>query len=243
MEAAGTSVALLPEVVSELTPARARGKAAVLAQGWRRALAHQHAYFSKIILSEDEMAQRERLIYSFPLNCFPVCDDSDDIPNHPDAIIVAEAAATGASLLLTRDVRTMDHFRINEVVSHLTHRNEPLIAHVDEALNEAHDTLEGEREFLTIALCSVSPPEPDQMPSYDVETTRERLAAMTRAIREGAGMTLTADRLMNLFDCDEDLGQLLTIAADRAAASKVLRLEEEWRSWLLQSGRHQEFTR
>lgn len=241
MEAAGTSVALLPEVVSELTPARARGKAAVLAQGWRRALAHQHSYFSKITLSEEEMAQRERLIYSFPLNCFPACDDSDDIPNHPDAIIVAEAAATGASLLLTRDVRTMDHFRINEVVSHLTHRNEPLIAHVDEALNEAHDTLEGEREFLTIALCSVWPP--DRMPSTDIETTRERLAAMTRAIREGAGMTLTADRLMNLFDCDDDLEQLLTIAADRAAASKVLRLEEEWRSWLLQSRHGQEFTR
>lgn len=233
MEASGTSVALLPQVVDELTPDRARGTAAVLAQCWRRAVAHPQSYFKEVSLSDRERDERERLLYSFPVSCFPVCDDVDDIPNHPDAIVVAEAAATGASLLLTRDVRTMDHFRINEVVSKLVPRNEPLIAHVDDALNEAHNTFDGGRELLATALSSVWPQ--NQMPSFEIDETRERLSALSRAIREGAGMTLTADRLINLFDRDEDLEQVFAMAADRAAQSKVLRLEGEWRTWLSQT--------
>ena len=141
--------------------------------------------------------------------------------------MLAQGLAAGMDVIVSNNMRSVDHFEINGLVREVFGRNAGLLLVADDALLAAHPCGEGSRALLVMALASAWPEDGVELTVGDAE----RLLASLCERLDGATMPQTAIRLRNRFATDGDLGSVLLEAREVAAASNALfheRVRAEW---------------
>ena len=151
----------------------------------------------------------------------------DEITTHADAIVLAQGLAVGMDVIVSNNMRSVDHVEINGLVREAFGHNAGLLLVADDALLAAHPCGEGSRALLAMALASAWPDDGREMSVADAE----RLLASLCERLEGATMPQTAIRLRNRFATDGDLESVLRQAREVSTASNALfheRTRAEW---------------
>lgn len=225
MEQAGLPTLLLPTVWEQLTRTR-RKNASVNTASWRRLRSHNDAPFRWIELNDDQQEAVEDVLAHFTEPCFPKLA-ADQVPDDPDANIVAEALVLGTDVLVTQDINSINHDEINFVIEKRLGRNTGFVITLDRALSQAFPGGDCANRLLTLALATIAPTEQGEWP---VEEAHTGLGKMLDAL-VGANVRDTAARLGIRWDQCRDLDQVLVDAQTMARNSRALefeRLRAEW---------------
>lgn len=232
-ELAGVRTAVLPQVLSELTtkpmfePKAVATSAQAQRAAWLGVLQAPQSPFKAVVLDEEAQALFGKIILEFTLPCFPRLNNVDEITTHPDAVVLAQGLAAGMDVIVSNNMRSIDHFEINGLVREVFGRNAGLLVAADDALLEAHSCGEGSRALLVMALASAWPDDACRMTIGDAEVALAELCA--RLV--GATMPQTATRLRSRFATERDLQSVLREAREVSVASNALvheRVRTEW---------------
>ena len=232
-ELAGVRTAVLPQVMLELTappfqPPAVAPSAHAQRAAWAEIVQAPKSPFELVVLDAPAQALFGSILMEFTLPCFPLLNNVDEIATHPDAIVLAQGLATGMDVVVSNNMRSIDHFEINGLVRQTFGRNTGLLVTADDALLEAHPCGEGARALLAMALASAWPNDARRMALDDAETVLRSLCERL----EGATMPHTAARLRSRFATDRDLPSVLREAGEIAAASNALRHERVRTAWV-----------
>lgn len=226
MGSAGTRTLVLPEVWRELTyepePARAFGST----QAWQAAAQHPEAPYRWVRLTAEENERAREIRSKFTQACFPQVPH-DGIMTHGDAVIVSQALALRTDALVTSDIRSIDHYEINNLIERWWGANAGFVMTLDDALCQAHAGGEGGEQLLVLALATIAPP---SNADWRVDAAFADLQALRRALR-GAALATVADHIENRWECGRDLERLVEAARALAARSPTLRFERMRAQW------------
>lgn len=134
MEQAGLPTLLLPTVWEQLTRTR-RKSASVNTASWQRLRSHNDAPFRWIELNDDQQEAVEDMLAHFTEPCVPKLA-ADQVPDDPDANIVAEALVLGTDVVVTQDINSINHDEINFVIEKRLGRNTGFVITLDRALSQ-----------------------------------------------------------------------------------------------------------
>ena len=225
MEQAGTGTAVLPQVWAELT-GQNRTDASPLGtahrNAWFAVIDAEHSPFEIVQLTTEERERVEDILSAFTLRHFPALANVVDIRHHSDCLVVAQGLACGVDMIVTNNMRSMDHYEINLLVRERWGRNDGFLVAADDALLAAHPGGESARRMLAIALASMQPIG-DQKP--DLGSARKLLGELCSRLQSGLQMPNTAQRLINTFENDFRIEDTLALAADIARDSLALKAE------------------
>ena len=221
MEQAGRKTVIVPEVWRELT--RSQGPAAreYPKDAWRRLAERQDSPFVLPSLSEEQEEAAYEIRSKFTSACFPGTHPVT-IHGHSDALVVSQSLALGTDVLVTGDIRTIDHYEINLIAGQLLGRNAPFVTTLDQALCDAYPGARAAEHLLTVAMSTVAPVEHE--PSWQVDAAHQALDELHRAM-VGAGLRVTAQRLDTRWNECRDLTALLERSRSMAAESHALHCE------------------
>ena len=219
MEQAGRRTVIVPEVWRELTQSQGPVAREYPKTAWRRLAERQDSPFVLPNLSEEQEETAYEIRSKFTSACFPGTHPVT-IHAHSDALIVSQSLALGTDVLVTGDVRTIDHYEINLVVRQLLGRNAPFVTTLDQALCNAYPGARAAEHLLTVAMSTVAP----QEPVWEVDRAHQDLDELRRAM-VGAGLRVTAQRLDTRWNECRDLTALLERARAMAAESHALHCE------------------
>lgn len=226
MDSAGTRTLVLPEVWRELTyepePTRAFGST----QAWQAAARHPEAPYRWVRLTAEENKRAREIRARFTQACFPQVPH-DGIMNHSDAVFVSQALALKTDALVTSDIRSIDHYEINNLIERWWGANAGFVMTLDDALCQAHAGGEAGEQLLVHALANVAPPA--EAP-WSVDAAFADLQRLRRALR-GAALATVADHIENRWECGRDLERLVEAARALAARSPTLRFERMRAQW------------
>ena len=232
-ELSGQRTALLPQVLVELTAVprfeapQTLASARAHREAWSAIVRAPQSPFELVVLDEDARHRFGEVIIEFTLPCFPVLNNVDEITTHSDAIVLAEGLAAGMDVIISNNMRSVDHVEINGLVREVFGRNTGLLLAADDALLAAHPCGEGSRALLVMALASAWPDDGREMGVGDAE---HLLVGLCDRLH-GATMPQTATRLRNRFATDLNLDLVLDEARNLSAASNALyheRVRTEW---------------
>ena len=139
-----------------------------------------------------------------------------------DAVIVSEALALDTDVLVTGDIKTIDHYEINVVIDKFMGRNAPFVTTLDDALCRAYAGSDAAEQLLAMALSTVAPDA--HCTKWSVEDARESLNALQKAMM-GSRLITMSQRLDTRWHECRDLTTLLARARSMASQSNVLRCE------------------
>ena len=221
MEQAGRKTVIVPEVWRELT--RSQGPAAreYPKDAWRRLAERQDSPFVLPSLSEEQEEAAYEIRSKFTSACFPGTHPVT-IHGHSDALVVSQSLALGTDVLVTGDIRTIDHYEINLIAGQLLGRNAPFVTTLDQALCDAYPGARAAEHLLTVAMSTVAPVEHE--PAWQVDAAHQALDELHRAM-VGAGLRVTAQRLDTRWNECRDLTALLERSRSMAAESHALHCE------------------
>lgn len=225
MEQAGTGTALLPQVWAELTGENRTDtspRAIAHRNAWFAVIDIEHSPFEIVRLTTEEHERVEDILGAFTLRHFPALANVADIRHRSDCLVVAQGLACGVDMIVTNNMRSMDHYEINQLVRERWGRNEGFLVAADDALLAAHPGGESARRMLAMALASVRP---SCSPEPDLGSTRALLGELCNRLRSGLQMPNTAQRLINTFENDSRIEDTLALAADLARHSLALKAE------------------
>ena len=225
MEQAGTGTALLPQVWAELTGENrtdASPRSIAHRSAWLAVIDTEPSPFEIIRLTTEERERVEDILSAFTLRHFPALANVADIRHHSDCLVVAQGLACGVDMVVTNNMRSMDHHEINQLVRERWARNEGFLVAADDALLGAHPGGESARRMLAMALASVLPT-CSQEPGLD--GARGLLGELCSRLRSGLQMPNTAQRLINTFENDCRIEDTLALAAALARDSLALKAE------------------
>ena len=225
--------ALLPQVLAELTAVprfeapKTLPSARAQREAWLAIVGAAQSPFELVVLDEDARNRVGEIVAEFTLPCFPVLNNVDEITTHSDAIVLAEGLAAGVDVIISNNLRSVDHVEINGLVRQVFGRNAGLLLAADDALLAAHSCGEGSRALLVMALASAWPDDGREMAVGEAE----HLLADLCARLHGATVPQTATKLRNRFATDGDLDLVLDEARSVSTASNALfheRVRTEW---------------
>lgn len=227
MERAGLPTLILPQVWRELTATPVGLSATRHVLAWQRMRDTPSAPFRWATLSAEQAQAALELRRNFTQACFPRALP-DEIENDSDAIIISEAIALNTDVLVTGDIRSIDHYEVNAAIARTLGRNSHFVVTLDDALMQAYSGGELGEELLVTALASIAPTEdavwPVDAAFADVETLRAALV--------GANMPRTACRLLNRWECSLDLESTVARALVMSDQSRSLHYERLRTAWL-----------
>ena len=232
-ELSGQRTALLPQVFAELTATpefeapKTLPSARAQREAWAAIVRAPQSPFEKVLLDKDARERVGEIILQFTLPCFPLLNNVDEITTHSDAIVLAQGLAAGMDVIVSNNMRSVDHIEINGLVREVFGRNAGLLLVADDALLAAHACGEGSRALLVMALASAWPDDCRELNTGEAE---RRLASLCERL-DGATMPQTAIRLRNRFATDGDLDSVLQEARNASTASNALfheRTRAEW---------------
>ena len=240
MESSSRSVVVLPTVGQELlhrrrahTERNARLND-IYDGAWRSLWSAAGALYELVELSADELERCDAIARSFTRRCFPREPDTANLTQLNDALIIAEAVATGTTFLVTNNMRSIDHKEVNGVLSQQWGVNHDVVVTADDALLAAHECGEASRMLLRLFLASTWP---SDQPDLTIGECGALLRNHLPRLAEGARMPNVAERLRNAFEVDEDLESVINDARTLARTSVALRHERAWFDHVEQ-GRH-----
>ena len=224
MERAGLPTLILPQVWRELTATPTGLSATRHVLAWRRMQDTPSAPFRWATLNAEQAQSALELRRHFTQACFPRALP-DEIENNSDAIIISEAIALDTDVLVTGDIRSIDHYEVNATIAQALGRNSHFVVTLDDALLQAYSGGELGEELLVTALASIAPES-----AWTVDAAFADLQTLHRALI-GANMPRTACRLLNRWECSLDLESTVERALAQAHQSRALhheRLRTEW---------------
>ena len=224
MEQAGTRVPLLPQVWAELTgpnPTDASPTGIAHRNAWFAVVEMERSPFEIVRLTEQEKERAEDILSAFTLRHFPALANVADIRHHSDCLVVAQGLACGVDMIVTNNMRSMDHHEINQLVRERWGRNDGFLVSANDALLAAHPGGESARYLLAIALASVQPADQE----LDIGSARHFLGELCSRLQSGLQMPDTAQRLINTFENDCRIEDTLAKAAALARDSLALKAE------------------
>ena len=139
-----------------------------------------------------------------------------------DAVVLSQGLACGMDMLVTNDLASIDHYVVNDVVQSVLGRNSPYVRTFDQAINSAHCGAEASRQLLCRALASVWPAD---RTALSLDESRDLLDAPCGRLDGGARMPETAQRLINAFETDTELEDLVETAQLEARESLAVKSE------------------
>ena len=232
-ELSGQRTPLLPQVRAELMAVpefevpKTLPTARTQREAWSAIIQAPNSPFEEIALDKDARDRFGEIISQFTLPCFPKLNNVDEITTHSDAIVLAQGLAAGMDVIVSNNMRSVDHIEINGLVREVFGRNAGFLLAADDALLEAHPCGESSRALLVMGLASAWPDDGREMTVGEAERLLARLCERL----DGATMPQTAIRLRNRFATDGDLGLVLGEARKVATASNALfheRVRAEW---------------
>ena len=232
-EQAGQKVAVLPQVRNELMQrgVRTGRSAAVRIEAWEALLREPATPYRAVNLDAQDIELCDRVLTSLTVPCFPQLSSADEIPTNSDAVIIAESVACGMKMLVTNNMRSLDHAEVNGVVKELWGRDELLI-HADAAMVDAHQHGEAARALLRLALASCWPEDDPQSPVHaDLRAVESRIGSLCDRLI-GAGMPMVSAKLANRFETDANLDQIVASARVLACRSPFLGHERVFSTWV-----------
>ena len=228
LEQADCRTIVLPRVYEELTASslaqrdkRHEGRN-IQAETWDRAIQSPDSPYLLVELSDDQKDAAAEFLRRFNLRCFPSLNEVGEIARSPDAEIIAQGLAFGADIIITNNMRSIDHFEVNAIATAHFGRNSGLLVTADNAMLSAHPSGEASRHLLVTALASSWP---DHLRPLDMEEAKLVLDGLCARLASGVNMPDTAQRLLNAHDIDENLEQLLRDAHTLASKSIALAVE------------------
>ena len=221
MEQAGRKTVIVPEVWRELTQSQGPATREYPKDAWRRLAGRPDSPFLLPSLSEEQEEAAYAIRSKFTSACFPGAHPAT-IHTHGDALIVSQALALGTDVLVTGDIRTIDHYEINLIVRQVLGRNAPFVTTLDQALCNAYPGGSATAQLLTVAMATVAPAAHEA--EWQVDAAHLDLDELRRAMT-GAGLTVTAQRLDTRWNECRDLTALLAKARSMAEQSHALLCE------------------
>ena len=230
LEQADCRTVVLPRVYKKLTASslaqrdkRHKGRN-IQAETWDRAIQSPDSPYLLVELSDDQQNAAAEFLRRFNLRCFPSLNEVGEIARSPDAEIIAQGLAFGADIIITNNMRSIDHFEVNAVATAHFGRNSGLLVTADNAVLSAHPSGEASRHLLATALASSWP---DHLRQLDVAEAKLVLDGLCARLAAGVNMPDAAQRLLNAYDIDEDLEGLLRDAHALASKSIALAVERQ----------------
>lgn len=228
MEGLGLPTTILPEVWDELTKqSRIVPERIPIVESWHRIRAMPDVPFQWRELDADERRTAKDVLEVFTQACFRNVSAAQ-IPSHSDAIIIAEAVATGAEILVSGDINSIDHYEVNGVLSQATGRNHDFVTTLDAALCKAHPCGDAAEHLLILALATIAPPKSRTWTLDDAHQDFQRF----RKALEGAHLVDLSARLDARWEQSRDLGNVLDQAQEMAHGSASIAMERSWTRWL-----------
>ena len=221
MEQAGRRTLIVPQVWRELAQAQGPRSREYPKAAWRYLAAVADSPYELPVLTDEQEETAYSIRAKFTTACFPGSHPAS-IHAHSDAVVVSQSLALGTDVLVTGDIRTIDHYEINAVIDKLLGRNAPFVTTLDDALCRAYAAGDAAQEMLAMALSTVAPPA--ARASWPIEDARTRLAEL-RAAMAGSSLTTASQRLETRWHECRDLTPLLERARSMAHQSNVLRCE------------------
>ena len=230
LEQANCRTLVLPRVYDELTAPslaqrekRYKGRN-IQAEEWDQAIQSPDSPYLLVEMSEDQKDAAAEFLMRFNLRCFPALNEVGEIARSPDAEIIAQGLACGADVVITNNMRSIDHFEVNAVATAHFGRNSGLLVTADNAILSAHPSGEASRHLLVTALASSWP---DHLRPLDMEEAKSVLDGLCVRLASGVNMPDAAQRLFNAYDIDENLADVLRDAHALASKSTTLAIERQ----------------
>ena len=228
MESAGVPTLVLPQVWKELTKETdgIQGHHAMSVEAWHGVRRAQDAPFRWIELDSSQLQLAHEIRASFTEACFPRVP-CDRIHTHADAIITSQAIALGTDALVTGDIRTIDHYEINDLVARRWGSNRGFVLTFDDAITTAHAGAQSAQHLLVTALATIAP---SDSRSWSVDEAHEELTTLCDALRR-SDAPMVAGHLENRWWCASDLGSVVEQALDFATTSRFMQIERQRAQW------------
>ena len=231
MELSQASVVILPTVAKELTykrenPTVAERQLDDLYEGvWHESWRKKDTPYETIELTEEQREVASEMLAVFTIRCFPSVFSRSEIRRLPDANIVAEAVATGTDMVVTNNMKSIDHREVNALIRSTTGTNENIVATADNALLDAHDAGEGSRQLLRMFLATIWPDQGRR--TLSMTDCHNLLERHTHSLATRAVMPDSAVKLTNAFNVDQHLDLVISDAQLLAQDSSSLRHDNE----------------
>lgn len=228
LEQADCRTLVLPRVYEELTAPslaqrdkRHKGRN-IQAETWDQAIQSPDSPFLLVKLSERQKDAAAEFLLRFNLRCFPSLNEVGEIARSPDAEIIAQGLAFGADVIITNNMRSIDHFEVNAIATAHFGRNSGLLVTADNAMLSAHTSGEASRHLLVTALASSWP---DHLQPLGMEEAKSVLDGLCARLASGVNMPDVAQRLLSAYDIDGNLDEILFNAHALASKSVALAIE------------------
>lgn len=239
MESAELSVLVLPSVMEELQAPNmvdrsptAQRRNALHKQCWNDITTMPDSPFKLLHLDESELEAASEIVRRFTLRCFPKLTHPTQILRNVDAMVIAQAIAAGVDCVVTNNMRSIDHYEINDLVARSMGRNMGIVIEADHAVLQAHAGENSARRLLIVAMAS-NWPRPGEV--LEVDEAHEYVTDLAARLAQGANMPNVADRLVNAFDIEPSLDWAIEQANDLVTNSRMLRCEQH-RAHVLRQG-------
>jgi hypothetical protein len=133
---------------------------------WANELLNPQSQYELVRLTPDQYRIATEVRTSISAACFPTVDRRD-VPFSNDTLIVSEALATGHDVLITANMKSIDHEKVNQWIRRNHNafqlKSAPLVHHAEEFFI-AHSTGPGDLELTKTVLAASWGPDPDAHP-------------------------------------------------------------------------------
>ena len=150
-----------------------------------------------VLLTDEQLDLSDRVRHALPAQCFQNANGAH-VPDHRDAHIVAESMAIGAKMLLTSNLRTINHDEINRWAiangNRFGFKPEPVVHEADGILVERAQTPKGRERLLQAGLIACWPAN-DETPADEI--IKGAIDRIEGASRGGGRLPQTGDMLIH----------------------------------------------
>ena len=164
-----------------------------------------HSPYQVVKLTEAQERLAESIRTEIDPRCFPTTDP-DDIPDLNDARIVTESLAIGAKMLLTSNLRSIDHIEVNRwTVEHGREWNlaaEPLLYDADRTFTDWTTEPAALERWIQSGFLACWPDRDDAAASDVIQHTAAGIEALRRG--NGGKLPTAAARLLNGLEKHHD---------------------------------------
>ena len=224
VESSGLPTLLLPKVWDELTQQPEKGVGSMTSAGWLALRRFSPAPFKWVELTSEQLEFAHEIRSSFTEGCF-LGVPCDRIHRHPDAIITSQAIALGTDALVTGDIRTINHYEVNEIVEKRWGSNTGFVVTFDDALMRAHSGGRCAEQLLKLALTTIAP-----SGEWSVDQAHDDLETL-RMVLARSNLPMVADALEIRWWCADDLDVIVADTLAVSMSSGFLRTERLRAKW------------
>lgn len=189
---------------------------------WAEELWRDDGPYELIPMSREQHERAEAICDRIDPRAFPRIRP-EEVPTHADTLVIAQALATGQQMLVTGNMRSIDHAEVNDWAARHAHSygiEHPEVMQVqDETMPRMYAGPEGKRELCAIGLGAAWPGAPDAT-LFEVEHAFDGMLGAMEGARLGDTGVAIADTWRSLPDPETLLEEVRVRLPERMRASE-----------------------